>query len=206
MREKIKLSVPVIVEGRYDKIKLSEILDANIICTDGFAIFNKKEKLALIKRLSSKGVVVLTDSDGAGGVIRSHIMSAIPKDKIYNLYIPKIEGKEKRKREPSKEGTLGVEGMKIDLLYSMFEELSKNIFADGEGMVGGITKADFFEFGMTGGEESRERRELIAKEYSLPSGMTPNALLGALNMLTSKEGFIKKCEEVFSGEVEKAVE
>ena len=127
MRERIKLSVPVIVEGRYDKAKLSEFLDANIICTDGFGIFNKKEKLALIKRLSENGVVVLTDSDGAGGVIRSHIMSAIPKDKIYNLYIPKIEGKEKRKNAPSKEGTLGVEGMNSDLLYSMFEGLSENI-------------------------------------------------------------------------------
>ena len=198
MREKLKLPIPVIVEGRYDKIKLSDILDANIICTDGFGIFNKKEKLSLIKRLSENGVVLLCDSDGAGGVIRSHIMSALPKEKIYNLYIPKIKGKEKRKSAPSKEGTLGVEGMDTDMLYGMFENLLKKLPENGKTMtVGGITKADFFQFGMTGGEESKERREIIAKKFGLPDGMTPNALLGALNMLASKEEFLAMCEEIF---------
>lgn len=198
MREKLKLPIPVIVEGRYDKIKLSDILDANIICTDGFGIFNKKEKLSLIKRLSENGVVLLCDSDGAGGVIRSHIMSALPKEKIYNLYIPKIKGKEKRKSAPSKEGTLGVEGMDTDILYGMFENLLKKLPENGKTMtVGGITKADFFQFGMTGGEESKERREIIAKKFGLPDGMTPNALLGALNMLASKEEFLAMCEEIF---------
>ncbi len=200
MREKLKLPIPVIVEGRYDKIKLSDILDANIICTDGFGIFNKKEKLSLIKRLSENGVVLLCDSDGAGGVIRSHIMSALPKEKIYNLYIPKIKGKEKRKSAPSKEGTLGVEGMDTDLLYEMFENLLKNLPENGKAMrVGGITKADLYEFGMTGGEESKKRREIVAKKFGLPDNMTPNALLGALNMLNSKEEFIKACEEIFDG-------
>ena len=200
MREKLKLPVPVIVEGRYDKIKLSDILDANIICTDGFGIFNKKEKLSLIKRLSENGVVLLCDSDGAGGVIRSHIMSALPKEKIYNLYIPKIKGKEKRKSAPSKEGTLGVEGMDADMLYEMFENLLKNLPENGRAMrVGGITKADFFEFGMTGGEDSKSRREIVAKKFALPDNMTPNALMGALNMLISKEEFIEACVEIFDG-------
>ena len=202
MREKIKLPVPVIVEGKYDKIRLADILDANIICTDGFGIFNKKEKLCLIKRLSQNGVVLLCDSDGAGGVIRSHIMSALPKDKIYNLYIPKIKGKEKRKNAPSKEGTLGVEGMDTDLLYEMFFNLSNNLPENGkENQVGGITKADLYSFGMTGGEESRARREAVAKKFALPDSMTPNALLGALNMLTSKSDFIELCSEMF-GEAE----
>ena len=200
MRKKLKLPIPVIVEGRYDKIKLSGILDANIICTDGFGIFSKKEKLSLIKRLSENGVVLLCDSDGAGGVIRSHIMSALPKEKIYNLYIPKIKGKEKRKSVPSKEGTLGVEGMDADMLYGMFENLLKNLPENGKSMkVGGITKTDFFAFGMTGGEESKERRELVAKKFGLPDNMTPNALLGALNMLASKEEFISIVEEIFDG-------
>ncbi len=201
MREKIKLPIPVIVEGRYDKIRLADILDCNIICTDGFGIFNKKEKLCLIKRLSENGVVLLCDSDGAGGVIRSHIMSALPKEKIYNLYIPKIKGKEKRKNAPSKEGTLGVEGMDTELLYGMFENLLENLPENGGfSKVGGITKADFFRFGMTGTADSRERRETVAKKFSLPDGMTPNALLGALNMLTSREEFISLCEEIFNGE------
>lgn len=200
MRKKLKLPIPIIVEGRYDKIKLSGILDANIICTDGFGIFSKKEKLSLIKRLSENGVVLLCDSDGAGGVIRSHIMSALPKEKIYNLYIPKIKGKEKRKSVPSKEGTLGVEGMDADMLYGMFENLFKNLPENGKSMkVGGITKADFFEFGMTGREESKDRREQVAKKFGLPDNMTPNALLGALNMLASKEEFISIVGEIFDG-------
>ncbi len=197
-REKIKLPIPVIVEGRYDKSKLSEILDCQIITTNGFGIFNHKEKLALIKRLSENGVVVLTDSDGAGGVIRGHLKSALPKDKVYNLYIPKIEGKEKRKKTASKEGTLGVEGMETDLLYSLFSDFAdKHIFNTDSRNVGGITKADFFEVGMTGGEGSSVRRNEIAKHFGLPSDMTPNALLGALNLITDKNGFFSAAQSLW---------
>ena len=154
-REKIKLPIPVIVEGRYDKSKLAEILDCQIITTNGFGIFNHKEKLALIKRLSENGVVVLTDSDGAGSLIRGHLKSALPKDKVFNLYIPKIEGKEKRKKTASKEGTLGVEGMETDLLYNLFSDFSdKHIFGGDSRNVGGITKTDFFQVGMTGSDGS----------------------------------------------------
>jgi len=124
--EKIKTDLPVIVEGKYDKIKLASILDAEIITTDGFGIFKKKEKLSLIKRLSERGVIVLTDSDGAGKLIRAHLSGAVPADKIYNLYIPKIKGKEKRKKEGSKEGTLGVEGIDAETLRSIFETFLKN--------------------------------------------------------------------------------
>ncbi len=198
MREKIKLPIPVIVEGRYDKSKLAEILDCQIITTNGFGIFNQKEKLALIKRLSQNGVVVLTDSDGAGSVIRGHIKSALPKDKVYNLYIPKIEGKEKRKKTASKEGTLGVEGMEVDLLYSLFSDFAKKHITNADkNSVGGITKADFYEVGMTGGEESSKRRDEMAKHFDLPSGMTPNALLGALNLLTDKNGFFSVAESLW---------
>ena len=142
-REKIKLPIPVIVEGRYDKSKLAEFLDCQIIATNGFGIFNHKEKLALIKRLSENGVVVLTDSDGAGGVIRGHLKSALPKDKVFNLYIPKIEGKEKRKKTASKEGTLGVEGMEFQLLYDIlapFED-EKTYLAQTKNP---ISKTDFY--------------------------------------------------------------
>ena len=195
-REKIKLRIPVVVEGKYDKMKLSEVLDANIITTDGFGIFKKSEKLALIKALSGEGVVLLCDSDGAGGVIRRHVMSAVPKEKIYNLYIPKIEGRERRKKTPSKEGTLGVEGMDAELLYGMFSDLSRRL-GDGSAPIrGGITKALFFEYGLTGREGCAERRDRVADEFSLPRGMTSGALLGALNILTDKAGFIALAERL----------
>ena len=193
--EKIKLPIPVIVEGRYDKSKLAEILDCQIITTNGFGIFNQKEKLALIRRLSQNGVVVLTDSDGAGAVIRGHIKSSLPADKVYNLYIPKIEGKEKRKKASSKEGTLGVEGMENELLYNMFRDFAdKHMLSEGSCAVGGITKADFYEVGMTGFDDSKTRRDEMAARFGLPSGMTPNALLGALNMLCSKDDFYSAAE------------
>lgn len=196
--EKIKLPIPVIVEGRYDKSKLSEILDCRIITTEGFGIFNKKEKMALIRRLSGNGVVVLTDSDGAGGVIRSHLKSALSADKVYNLYIPKIEGKEKRKKTASKEGTLGVEGMETDLLYGIFRDFAdKHIFATDGKDVGGITKTDFFQVGMTGGCEAAKRRDEMASHFDLPDGMTANSLLGALNLVISKKEFYSAAEELW---------
>lgn len=198
--EKIRLPIPVIVEGRYDKAKLSDILDAQIITTDGFGIFNKKEKMALIRRLGENGVVVLTDSDGAGGVIRSHLMSSLPKGKIYNLYIPKIEGKEKRKKTASKEGTLGVEGMQSSLLYELFRRFAdEHIGENASHSTGGITKTDFFVAGMTGCADAAARRDEMAKHFGLPSGMTANALLGALNLLCDKESFLQAAEELYGG-------
>lgn len=120
--DKIKLGIPVITEGKYDKMTLSRVIDANIITTNGFGVFNSSEKRALIKRLSANGIVVLCDSDGAGKLIRSHISSLVPKDKLYQLYIPRIEGKEKRKTAPGAEGILGVEGMSDTVLFEIFEK------------------------------------------------------------------------------------
>ena len=206
MDKRIKFPLPVVVEGKYDKMKLSHVIDGHIIVTDGFGIFNKKEKLLLIKKLSENGVVVLCDSDGAGSLIRSHIMGAVPKDKLYNLYIPQIEGKERRKKDPSKEGTLGVEGMEEKLLYNMFEGLCNRLGIDIEtGMDNGadlikeknpVTKADFFEVGLVGHENSAEKRNILSEYLSLPADMTPNALLGAVNILMDFEEFamtVTKC-------------
>lgn len=205
--EKIVFPLPVVVEGKYDKMKLSQLLSAHIITTDGFGIFNKKEKLSLIKRLAENGIVLLCDSDGAGGVIRRHIMSAVPKDKIYNLYIPKIEGKEKRKKEASKEGTLGVEGMELSLLYKMFSELCEKLNIDvSNGTMGAtlqtkaVTKADFFEDGLTGCADSSAARDALGEYFSLPSGMTPTALLGAINILTDHNGYKEAVKAVFGKE------
>ena len=129
--KKLQIAYPIIVEGKYDRMKLLAICEGLIIKTDGFGVFKKEEKAALIRTLASKSpIIVLTDSDGGGKVIRSHISSLVPKDKLIQLYIPKIEGKEKRKSEPSKEGTLGVEGMENDLLYKLLEPFSSE--ANGE--------------------------------------------------------------------------
>lgn len=192
--EKIKIDLPVIVEGKYDKIKVSSVIDGEIIVTDGFGVFKSREKLALIKRLSQNGVIILTDSDGAGKLIRSHISGAVPADKIYNLYIPKIKGKEKRKREGSKEGTLGVEGVSADLLREIFETFLKNhdvVKKSGEK----VTKADLFSLGLSGSEGSSERRDRIAEKLGLPSGLTAPAFVSAVNVIMTREEFIDAVEE-----------
>ena len=190
MTEKIKVSLPVIVEGKYDKIKLDSILDATVITTGGFGIFNSEEKKALIKRLCKNGVILLCDSDGAGKVIRSYIKSFLPPEKVYNLYIPKIAGKEKRKTEGSKEGTLGVEGMSADLLRSLFEKFIDNSAVSKEK----ISKQDFYFYGLSGGENSAEKRDRLAALFDLPSKMSANSLLDALNMITTLSEFEEKAK------------
>lgn len=197
MTEKIKLSVPVITEGKYDKMTLSRVIDANIITTGGFGLFNSTEKRALIKKLSENGIIVLCDSDGAGKLIRSRISSLVPKDKLYQLYTPRIEGKEKRKSAPGAEGILGVEGMTDDLLREIFgkflarhPELLGKDAADREV----ITKLDFFEAGLSGGLNSSSLRDSLAERVGLPRGMTANALLAALNMIITRDEFLSLVE------------
>ena len=192
MTEKIKIALPVIVEGKYDQIKLDSVIDAKIITTGGFGIFNSEEKKMLIKRLCKDGVILLCDSDGAGKVIRSYIKSFLPPEKVINLYIPKIEGKERRKREGSKEGTLGVEGMSADLLRDLFKkyESASEIYRAP------ITKRDFYVYGLSGGENSAQKRDLLASKYALPSGMSAHALLDALNILSSLGEFEQLAKEI----------
>lgn len=192
MSEKLKISLPIIVEGKYDKIKLDSILDADIFTTGGFSLFKRTDKLSFFRRISEQGVIVLTDSDGAGTLIRSHISSAVPKDKIYQLYTPKIQGKEKRKEKASREGILGVEGVDADILREMFRP-----FADGNSPKRGepITKGDLFAAGMSGGEGSAERRARFSIYCSLPDKLSPNAMLSALNVIMSKEEFNRKVAE-----------
>ena len=193
MSERLNITVPIIVEGKYDKIKLSSICNADIFTTDGFGIFNSKEKLALFARLAkNNGIIILTDSDGAGNVIRRHIGSAIPPDKIYHLRIPRINGKEKRKNSRSAEGYLGVEGMEADLLRKMLTP-----YAGGNLPTrAGITKALLYEYGLSGGAGSAERRNRLAAVFELPSGMTANALLSALNILTDAKTFEKEAAAI----------
>lgn len=197
-REKLNIPYPVIVEGRYDKARLSGVIDAEILTTAGFGIFSKKEQLSLIRALAApRGVIVLTDSDGAGKLIRSHLSSALPKEKVFHLYIPEIKGKERRKSAPSKAGTLGVEGMEDALLYDLFLP-----FADADVPVrrGGITKTDLFTLGLTGAEDAAAKRDRLAVALGLPTGMTPNALLGAVNILYAREDFFDRAREILQTE------
>lgn len=190
MNEKLKIPYPVIVEGKYDRLRLSEVIEARIVTTDGFGIFNKKEKAALLRALASRTkLVLLTDSDGAGKLIRSKITSILPKESIINLYTPKIEGKEKRKSEPSKEGFLGVEGMERKLLFDLFSPL-----ADEKALESiennRLSKTDFYIDGLSGGKNSAEKRNVLAERFALPSGMTANALLSALKIVCTYEEYL----------------
>ena len=199
--EKIKLTVPVIVEGKYDKAALSRVIDGLVITTDGFRVFKSEEKRALIRRVSENGVIVLTDSDGAGGVIRSYLNGIVPKEKIFPLYAPQIKGKERRKSAPSKAGFLGVEGVGDGVLRDLFARLRDGhpeLFGDGaaEKNVGGITKTDFWEQGLSGDEGSAAKRDVLAESFGLPAGMTANALLGAVNMICSRDDFLKLAGEI----------
>ena len=187
---KLNIAYPIIVEGKYDKQRILEVCDATVIATDGFGIFKKSEKLALLRKLAAKTpIIILTDSDGAGKVIRSHISSAVPKEKLIQLYIPQIKGKEKRKTDPSAEGTLGVEGMERKTLFDLLLPFEKD---DAEQRLNDspLSKLDFFEDGLSGGEGSAARRDEIAARLGLPAGMTANALLAALKILLTYEEYL----------------
>lgn len=186
--EKICVKQPVIVEGKYDKIKLESLIDGLIITTDGFRIYKDKEKLALIRAFAMNGgVIVLTDSDGAGFQIRNHLKSCIGNGKIINIYIPDIFGKEKRKEKPSKEGKLGVEGIAPQVLRRAF--LEAGVLSESEAREPWITKADLLDDGFTGGENSAELRKRLAAELSLPERISVNALLEVLNRLYDRERY-----------------
>lgn len=195
--EKLKIPYPIVVEGKYDRMKLLAVCEGLIIKTDGFGVFKKQEKAALIRALAQKSpIIVLTDSDGGGKVIRSHVSALVPKDRLIQLYIPRIEGKEKRKSEPSKEGTLGVEGMENRLLYDLLHPFSDTENTDAAQKLAEITnnplsKTDFFIDGLTGGENSTQKRDEIAKKFNLPTGMTANALLEALKVTATYEEYLK---------------
>ena len=196
MSEKLHIDIPIIVEGKYDRIKLDSILDAHVVVTDGFGIFKRDEQRALIRRLAKKsGVIVLTDSDGGGLVIRSHLRSILPPDKIINLYIPEVKGKEKRKKTGGKAGLLGVEGIDADTLRDLFRPYANGNKPDTHG---NVTKADFFADGLSGNENSAELRKRLALSLALPANMSANALLEAINLCCSREEYnesIRKIKE-----------
>lgn len=190
MSERLKIPYPIIVEGRYDKLRLESVVEGQILTTDGFGVFNKTEKATLFRALAKKTpLIVLTDSDGAGKLIRSHLSSILPTDRLIQLYVPRIVGKEMRKREPSAEGVLGVEGMERALLRDLLAPYADAHTVERRMEQNPLSKTDLYEDGLTGGEGSREKRDALAQKLGLPTGMTPNALLAALRMLCTYEEY-----------------
>ena len=176
----------IIVEGKYDKIKLSSFIDGMIIETRGFRIFKDKEQMALIRKMAdARGLLILTDSDSAGFLIRNYLKSCIAPDKIKHAYIPDILGKEPRKTAYSKEGKLGVEGIEKQLLIRALETISEN-----EECVRQVTKQDFFEWGLTGRDDSNQKRKQVLKQLKLPEHLTTNAMIDAINSFMSYEAFL----------------
>ena len=184
----------IVVEGRYDKNTLSQVVDATIIDVGGFGVFNDGQKLALLRRLAEqRGVVIFTDPDGAGFVIRNRLKGVLPKDKVKHAYVPDIYGKEKRKRKGGKEGKLGVEGMKPDVLLDALRRSGATFEGEPPAEKGSpITKADLLDAGLIG-DDSGARRAALVKELNLPEHLRPNALLDVLNLLWTRREFWQRC-------------
>lgn len=191
----IKLKHAVVVEGRYDKNTLSQLIDAPIFETGGFGIMKNKALLDFLRSVAEKrGLIILTDSDGAGFVIRNYLKGALPKDRVLHAYIPDICGKERRKDHPGKEGKLGVEGMRPEVLL----EALQNAGAEAENTNAPsrpITKTDLFLTGFSGGKESAKKRKMLQKELHLPEHLGSNAFLDAVNLMMSREEFLEKYGE-----------
>jgi ribonuclease M5 len=193
MEGKLKLKYPVVVEGKYDKSKLSIFVETPIITLDGFSVFNNSEKQQLLKRLArGDGIILLTDSDRAGNFIRAKL-KGILKGKIYNVYAPVILGKERRKKAPSADGLLGVEGIASKELRKI---LSPFVVDSDETKSANIDKARFYEDGFSGNENSVEKRKKLAKLLSLPETLTSKALLEAINLLVSESDYINAVKRI----------
>ena len=186
----MRIKEVIVVEGRYDKNTVSQVVDATIVTLGGFSVFNDREKLAFLRRLAlERGLIVLTDSDGAGFVIRNYLKGALPKDRVKQAYIPDIHGKERRKRTPGKEGKLGVEGMRPEVIIEALRRCGATFEEEQAQPLRGslITKADLFALGLTGTPDSAIRRQALLRKLDLPEHLTPNGLLEALNLLYSLE-------------------
>lgn len=196
--KKLKIKEAIVVEGRYDKAALSNIADAVIVDTAGFGVFSDGEKLTLLRRLAqARGLIVLTDSDGGGFLIRSFLKSSIDPALVKHAYIPDVPGKEKRKKSPSKEGLLGVEGMSPEVLETALRRAGATI--DGEaatGCVPPLTKAELYAMGLAGTPDSAARRAKLQKALDLPAGLTANALLDVLNALVTREELTALVERI----------
>ena len=198
-----KISETIIVEGLYDKIKLSQFIDGVIFATNGFSIFKNENMQQMIKNLGEKtGIVILTDSDSAGFMIRNFVKQLLPEDKVKHAYIPAIEGKERRKREAGKEGILGVEGVKDEVIIEALRASGCHIEGEKAAKKEGkpITKADMYAAGLSGGENSRERRIKLTESLNLPYKISANMLLSVLNRLFDYDEFCELVQNLYEGE------
>lgn len=193
----IKIDRVIVVEGKYDKIKLSSIVDGVIVETGGFDIFSDKEKQKLLRMLAQKkGLLVLTDSDVAGFRIRHFISCLVPKDQVIHAYIPDLYGKEKRKEKASKEGKLGVEGVPVEVILSAFQQAGA-ICTQTKQPSQKITKMDLFDDGLSGRADSSARREVLQKKLNLPEHLTTNSLLDLLNAMVTYEEYKELIHSIF---------
>ena len=184
----VKIKEAIVVEGRYDKNTLSQIVDAPILETAGFGIFKDKQQMALLRRVAeTRGLIVFTDSDGAGFVIRNHIKSAIPSRYLKHAYIPDIYGKERRKAAPGKEGKLGVEGMTLEIIVDALRRAGATLEGESAAPGNQITKQDLMELGLSGGADASAKRLVLLKKLGFPEHMSANAMLQALNLLYSRD-------------------
>ncbi len=190
----LRLREAIVVEGKYDKIALEPLVDTEIFTTEGFGIFRDREKMELLRRVAEKrGLIVLTDSDGAGLVIRNRLRGSIPAKYLKHAYIPDVPGKERRKKTPSRAHTLGVEGMEIKVLESALLRAGATLREEDHSVV---TKNDFYELGLSGGDGSAERRRQVQKALGLPEKLSANALLDAVNSLYRREEFLSAVESL----------
>lgn len=186
----VKIREAILVEGRYDKNTLSQVVDAIIFETNGFAIFKDKTKMNLLRQVADKqGLIVFTDADGAGLVIRNHVKSAIPAKNLKHAYTPDVFGKERRKTAPGKEGKLGVEGMTPEIILSALHASGATFLGEEVATTGCITKQDFVELGFSGGANASEKRKKLQRHLNLPEHMSANALLETVNILYTREEF-----------------
>ncbi len=198
----LKIKEALVVEGTYDKIKLGSIVDTLIITTDGFRIFSDKEKIQFIRKVAEKsGIIILTDSDSAGFIIRNYVKQGIKEENIKHAYIPDIYGKEKRKATASKEGKLGVEGVEKQTIISALIAAGATVDGkekDEKTPKRSITKLDLYNDGFVGASESAKKRRLLLKELNLPERMTSNMLIGAINSLISYEEYEQAAKKIFN--------
>lgn len=196
---KPKVKEVIVVEGRYDKNALSQVVDGVIVETGGFSIFKDQEKATLFRRLAAaRGVIVLTDSDGAGFLIRSHLKGILPPEQVKQAYIPDVYGKERRKRRPGREGKLGVEGMSPQVLLEALRRAGATLEGEERQPKRGeepITKADLYALGLTGRPDSGAKRQELLKKLELPEHMTANGLLEVLNLLYTRKEFLAMMEK-----------
>lgn len=198
----VRIAEAILVEGRYDKNTLSQIVEAPIFETGGFGIMKDKEKIAFLRQVAEKrGLIIFTDSDGAGFVIRNRLKSVLPPEKLLQAYIPDIPGKERRKQKPSKEGFLGVEGMPPEIILEALRRCGAHFLDELQAAVqpSVITRQELFALGLMGGPDSTARRNFVKQRLGLPARLGTGAFLDALNLLTDREGLQQILQEEISG-------